>query len=153
MSNLDLERDNQLDDDSINETLKEKEEEQDQYIHEQYDKGVIPDYSKKTQSIFNGNAKGTKLIPKKEDDKDDDDKPTYPINKYSQGIPLAESILVNNIPYFIQIFDGKPNYKKKLNYLILILFLQKEPNIYLKSIVSIHLKRFNILLILQNKKL
>ena len=36
------------------------------------------------------------------------EKMTYTINKYSQGIPLAEAILVNNIPRFIQIIDGKP---------------------------------------------
>jgi hypothetical protein len=116
MSNLDVEIDNLLDDDSINEILKETEEKQYQDIQEQYDKGIILDYSnKKTKSIFNDNEKGSKLISKKEDqDKHNDDKPTYPINKYSQGIPLAESILVNNIPYFIQIFDGKPIYKQKI---------------------------------------
>jgi hypothetical protein len=37
------------------------------------------------------------------EEKKGDGKKTYPINKYSQGIPLAESILINNIPYFIQI--------------------------------------------------
>ena len=35
--------------------------------------------------------------------KNEDGKKTYTINKYSQGIPLIESILINNIPYFIQI--------------------------------------------------
>ena len=35
--------------------------------------------------------------------KNEDTKKTYTINKYSQGIPLIESILINNIPYFIQI--------------------------------------------------
>jgi hypothetical protein len=115
MPNMDVEIDDNLDDDSINEILKETEEEQDQEIQELIDKGVIQDYSKKTQSIFNGNGKGTKLISKKEDqDKHNDYKPTYPINKYSQGIPLAESILVNNIPYFIQIINGKPVYKQKI---------------------------------------
>ena len=34
-----------LDDDSINQILKEKEEEQEQYIQEQYDKGIFPRYS------------------------------------------------------------------------------------------------------------
>ena len=31
----------------------------------------------------------------------------HPINKYSQGIPLAESILIDNKPFFIQIVNGK----------------------------------------------
>jgi hypothetical protein len=31
----------------------------------------------------------------------------HPINKYSQGISLAESILIDNKPFFIQIVDGK----------------------------------------------
>src|SRR5688572_27095491 len=40
-------------------------------------------------------------------EKDNDGgKKTYTINKYSQGIPLAESILINNIPYFLQIINN-----------------------------------------------
>ena len=44
---------NDLDDDSIDDIIKEKEEEQEQYIQEQYDKGVIPDY----RNIQNSNSK------------------------------------------------------------------------------------------------
>ena len=44
----------------------------------------------------------------------DDRKNVYTINKYSQGIPLAEAILVNNIPRFIQIIDRKPVYKPEI---------------------------------------
>jgi hypothetical protein len=49
------------------------------------------------------------------DKEKDDDKKIYTIYKYSQGgIPLAESILVNNTPCFIQTTDGKLSdlYKK-----------------------------------------
>ena len=45
---------------------------------------------------------------------DDDANNAYTINKYSQGILLAESILINNIPYFIQIIDSKPVLKQKI---------------------------------------
>lgn len=65
--------------------------------------------SVKNPSIFNDIVEETELISKQ-----GDNKPTYPINKYSQGIPLAESILFNNIPYFIQITDGKRVYKQKI---------------------------------------
>ncbi len=48
--------------------------------------------------------------------KDDDGKKTYTINKYSQGIPLAESVLIENIPFFMQIIgeDKKTVLSKKL---------------------------------------
>jgi len=42
--------------------------------------------------------------------KDENGKKIYTINKYSQGIELAESILINNTPYFIQLED---NHEKK----------------------------------------
>jgi hypothetical protein len=38
------------------------------------------------------------------------------INKYSQGMPLAESILINNKPSFIQIIDGKPVLSSKISF-------------------------------------
>ncbi|HEX2405592.1 MAG TPA: hypothetical protein VHJ38_00165, partial [Nitrososphaeraceae archaeon] len=38
------------------------------------------------------------------------------INKYSQGIPLAESILINNKPSFLQIIDGKPVLSSKISF-------------------------------------
>ena len=50
------------------------------------------------ERVKNENGKGKK---------EKEDKLTYPINKYSQGIPLAESILTDNIPYFVQIINGK----------------------------------------------
>ena len=42
------------------------------------------------------------------------EKMIYTINKYSQGIPLAESILIDNKPFFIQIIDGKPVISPKI---------------------------------------
>ncbi len=62
----------------------------------------------------NGNGKGKSKKPKDSEDEKEDTKTYYPINKYSQGIPLAESILVDNIPLFIQIIDGKPVYRPKI---------------------------------------
>ena len=51
----------------------------------------------------------------KEEKEDDGGKKTYTINKYSQGIPLAESILINNIPYFLQIINNnKPLLSSKI---------------------------------------
>ena len=44
---------------------------------------------------------------KKKKEEEKNDKKTYTINKYSQGIPLAESILIDNKPFFIQLIDGK----------------------------------------------
>ena len=90
--------------------LKELAEDQERYYREQVQKGIIPEYK-------NGNGKGNsrKSTKNKEDQEDqDDDKNYYPINKYSQGIPLAEAILVNNIPIFIQIIDGKPVYNPEI---------------------------------------
>ena len=49
------------------------------------------------------------------EEKNDDGKKTYTINKYSQGIRLAESILINNIPYFIQIINNKPFLSQKIS--------------------------------------
>ncbi len=44
----------------------------------------------------------------------DDGKKTCTINKYSHGIPLAEAILSNNIPCFIQIINDKPSLSKEI---------------------------------------
>ena len=89
--------------------LKELAEDQERYYREQIQKGIIPGYK-------NGNGKGNsrKSTKNKEDQDQDDYKNYYPINKYSQGIPLAEAILVNNIPIFIQIIDGKPVYNPEI---------------------------------------
>jgi hypothetical protein len=46
--------------------------------------------------------------------KKDEEKKTYTINKYSQGIPLAESILIDNTPFFIQIIDEKLVFSPKI---------------------------------------
>ena len=48
-----------------------------------------------------------------------EEKKTYTINKYSQGIPLAESILIDNKPFFIQIIDGKRVSRQESHCLIL----------------------------------
>ena len=209
-----------LNDSAIEKILREKEEEQEQYIQEQYDKGIIPEYNNKNNNNHFGNGNGKvirndeesnldlskelikegivrrifkhikhtyikiefcgkyegktvilstknsrnwnafieqaiRMIKRKDihvekiirliidtldnnynlvtgvtkvsktlelidsvkemlDDNDKENKNDYPINKYSQGIPLAESILIDNIPYFIQIIDGKPVYKTKI---------------------------------------
>ena len=72
--------------------------------------GPIPEFE-----YVNGNGNGKKSHKNKEDQEDQDyDKNYYPINKYSQGIPLAEAIIVNNIPIFIQIIDGKPVYNPEI---------------------------------------
>jgi hypothetical protein len=80
----------------------EKELEQEEYIRKQF------------TNYENGNDKGKKSTNKNKENEEDDIKNDYPINKYSQGIPLAESILVNNVSYFIQIIDGKPIYTQKI---------------------------------------
>lgn len=61
-----------------------------------------------------GKEYGNKLEEKrdhkgKKENKDiqKEDRKIYVINKYSQGILLAESILLNNIPKFIQIINGE----------------------------------------------
>jgi hypothetical protein len=55
---------------------------------------------------------------KKDEKEGEKKKRTCTINKYSQGIPLAESILINNIPYFLQINqDKKPVFSNKISLL------------------------------------
>ena len=49
------------------------------------------------------------------EEKNDDGKKPYTINKYSQGISLAESILINNVPYFLQIINNKPLLSQKIS--------------------------------------
>jgi hypothetical protein len=79
------------------------------------------DIRRQFPDIENGNGsvvrKGKKSTKTQEDEEVDDKNDYYPINKYSQGIPLAEAILVNNIPYFIQIIDGKPVYNPEIELL------------------------------------
>jgi hypothetical protein len=64
-----------------------------------------------TQEGYCSDIEGIQDIEQKEttrnDKKSENDKKTYTINKYSQGIALAESILIDNKPFFIQIIDGK----------------------------------------------
>jgi hypothetical protein len=43
------------------------------------------------------------------------EKKEYLTYKFSQGIPLTESVLVNNIPYFLQIIEGKPVLSLKID--------------------------------------
>lgn len=76
------------------------------YYKRNISNGPIPEFE-----YIDGDGKSAKKG--KEEDKEDNKK-TYPIYKYSQGIPLAEASLVNKIPYFIQIIDGKPVYKQKI---------------------------------------
>jgi hypothetical protein len=109
--------DDNLTEEEIQEEEKEVLERQDREIKEMEKKGIIQQY--KSIDIHlgngnNGNGKDNNNNNKKDQEEKDDDKNDYPINKYSQGIPLAESILKNNIPYFIQIIDGKPIYKQKI---------------------------------------
>lgn len=109
MSNRDEERDNQLDDGSINETLKELAKDQEEYIQKQYDKGIIYKYNKRTKRFFNGNGKGsTKLISTKEDQEKETKREnlkrefvTYKYSQMGKG-ELHEAALVNNLPSFIK---------------------------------------------------
>jgi hypothetical protein len=55
-----------------------------------------------------------------DNNKNKEQKNLYPIFKYSQGTPLMESILVENIPYFIAINDGNNNNKEPI-------FCKKHP--------------------------
>jgi len=52
----------------------------------------------------------------KEEEEDDNKKIPHTINKYSQGITLVESILINNTPYFIQINEDKEGNKAPVLY-------------------------------------
>ena len=59
-----------------------------------------------TESSRYKNSINTKKENKKVNENDEDKhRKGYTINKYSKDIPVAESILINNIPYFIQIID------------------------------------------------
>ena len=100
----------ELTEEEINNRLKELHEDHEYEIQQKISLGDIVDFSK---NIKNGHG-SKKSTNKNKEDQEDDNKNDYPINKYSQGIPLAESILVNNIPYFMQIIDGKPVYKPKI---------------------------------------
>jgi hypothetical protein len=73
---------------------------------ENYNQYSFDDYQHRIQNEDSGGNK---------EEKDSDGKKTYTINKYSQGIPLAESILINNIPYFIQISNNKPLLSEKIS--------------------------------------
>ncbi len=52
-----------------------------------------------------------------EDHKENKKRQPHVINKYSQGIPLAESILIDNKAAFIQIVDGKPILSSKISFI------------------------------------
>jgi hypothetical protein len=87
------------------EKLKELAKDQEEYIQKQYDKGVIRDYRKKSNNIFNGNGKGTKLISKKEkENKQENSKQEIVTYKYSQmgKGELHEAVIINGLPFFIK---------------------------------------------------
>lgn len=118
--------DSDLSSEDIDEIEREKAEEQDYEIQRKYATGEIPQYengngksnpstrnkgqgkekeseeekTKKTRKFIDS-VKG--LLDGKEKEENDDEKKAYVICKYSQGIPLAEGILIKNIPHFIQI--------------------------------------------------
>jgi hypothetical protein len=48
------------------------------------------------------------------EEKNYDEKKIFTINKYSHGIQLAEAILSNGVPCFIQIINDKPSLSKKI---------------------------------------
>ena len=72
------------------------------------------DYSSDTGEKQENEEKETTTVSNDKKQQNKEENKAYTINKYSQGIPLAESTLINNIPYFIQIIDGKPIYKQKI---------------------------------------
>lgn len=84
----------------------------------------------------------------KEDDSTKQEKKKYTFYKYSEGIPLAESILINNIPMFLQVENGKPilNYNIELDYQILVppdktCYLSKEYNFSSVNEIERYIKR------------
>jgi hypothetical protein len=103
-----------LDYNEIEEIERQVAERQETEIEELENKEKIPKFKSIDIHIGNDNGNGKKSTKNNKEEDDQDNKNDYPINKYSQGIPLAESILVNYIPYFIQIIDGKPVYKPKI---------------------------------------
>ena len=77
-----------------------------------YDK--YDDFTKDQQG--QGQKESTRRNKKKEEE--ENDKNTYTINKYSQGIALAESILLDNNSFFIQLEDDdkiKPVLSKRIS--------------------------------------
>jgi hypothetical protein len=72
------------------------------------------DYSSDIEEKQKNEEKETTTVSNDKKHQNKEENKAYTINKYSQGIPLAESTLINNIPYFIQIIDGKPIYKHKI---------------------------------------
>jgi hypothetical protein len=77
-------------------TLREKEEEQKQFIQEQYDKGVILDYNTNNNNQNNDNlVDGNKKNPKEEGSQHEIYSQKYVGKDY-----LAEAVLIGNKPYF-----------------------------------------------------
>lgn len=89
---------NDLDDTAIDKILKEKEEEQYQYIQEQYDKGIIPDYS--NNIIINGNTKTNSSNHSQKREKQESQQKEVYSQKYVGNNYLAEAVLIGNTPYF-----------------------------------------------------
>ena len=63
---------------------------------------------------YDDNLKGKKSPAYNNTDKEQNKRDEYKIYKYSQGIPLTEAILIKNVPYFLQIINGKPILSPKI---------------------------------------
>jgi hypothetical protein len=63
---------------------------------------------------YENNLKGKKSPYYNNSEKEQNKKNEYKTYKYSQGIPLAEAVLVRNVPYFLQIINGKPVLSSKI---------------------------------------
>ena len=69
------------------------------------------------QDDYNNDQQEKEQKESKKGKKEKEEKKIYAINKYSQGIPLAESILIDNNPTFIQLDDDnekKPVFSKRI---------------------------------------
>jgi hypothetical protein len=87
---------NSDDDAAIEETIRENEEKQEQYIQKQYEKNNIPDYRKNNNIKGNHNGKANTKDSK---EKHDSLKEVYS-QKYVGTDYLADAVLIGNKPYF-----------------------------------------------------
>ena len=89
----------------------EEENEEEEKLSES-EKAYFDVYGGKMPKCGNGKLNKQKITKSnsynttKEEEEEDKNRKAYPISKYSKDIPLAESILINDLPYFIQIIDG-----------------------------------------------
>ena len=75
------------------------------------------DYSSDIEKRQDIEQKETTITKNDKNQKNDEENKAYTINKYSQGIALAESILIDNKPFFIQLDDDnekKPVFRKRI---------------------------------------